>query len=408
MAASDDIVRQLLSHPHGGIPLHAIEQHVDDHAAAVCIRRRFLEDHVGVPLQDIPHADYRDYTRVHGVHCENVIGYTPVPLGIVGPLRLDGRTYHVPMATTEGALVASTSRGLKALARGATSVLLGDGITRAPVFRASSLDALQRATRWIDSNLPALQDAFASTSAHLALASVTTRACGRLLFVRFTAATGNAMGMNMVTKAADRAAAAITRSLPSDLALVAVSGNYCADKKASNAGVNLHGGRGKSVIVEAEIDCETLSRVLHVSADQVVGLVNAKCAVGSALAGVAPSGCNAQAANVVAAIFLATGQDLGHIGTSSAAMTQAEKTPNGGLLISVTMPSIECGTVGGGTRLSAQAAAINIINAGSAQTLARVIAATVLAAELSLLAALCSPGALTHAHMSLNRPQPAE
>lgn len=364
-------------------------------------------------LDQLPFEAYDEYDNVFGVNCECVIGYVPVPLGIARPLNIDGVTYCVPMATTEGALVASTTRGCHVLSQagGLTSCVLGDSISRAPVFKAKNLKKAFEVKLWIDSSFETLRSTAESTSRHLKLECIETKLVGNLLFVRISANTDGAMGMNMITRAADAISLIICDHFK-DIQLLSVSSNYCVDKKAGASSVNwFRGGRGKSIIVEAFIPAEILSEKLSCTVDCFIEVTKAKCLVGSAIAGVAPSGCNAQASNVVAAIFLATGQDLGHVGTSSSAFIQAEKTLTGDLHVTLTMPNIECGVIGGGTRLSAQQASIALIglsdkcdSAITSRTLAKVICGAVLAAEISLIAALCTPGELTKAHLALNRP----
>eukprot|EP00656_Telonema_subtile_P020363 TRINITY_DN21488_c0_g1_i3.p1 TRINITY_DN21488_c0_g1~~TRINITY_DN21488_c0_g1_i3.p1 ORF type:complete len:218 (-),score=78.17 TRINITY_DN21488_c0_g1_i3:90-743(-) len=216
------------------------------------------------------------------------------------------------------------------------------------------------------------------------------------------------MGMNMVSKGSAAAIAAIQAAQPQlSIELVSLSGNACADKKP--AAVNWIQGRGKSTVAEATIPAAVVLSVLKVSPEALVELNTTKNLVGSAVAG-AIGGNNAHAANIVTALFLATGQDPAQNVESSSCLTYMELTAQGDLYASVSMPSIEVGTVGGGTALPAQHACLKLLGVqgaaaqpgANATRLASVIAAAVLAGELSLLSALCS-GDLVKSHLKLNR-----
>ncbi|BHF74829.1 3-hydroxy-3-methylglutaryl-coenzyme A reductase [Sparganum proliferum] len=186
--------------------------------------------------------------------------------------------------------------------------------------------------------------------------------------------------------------------------VVSLSGNMCTDKKP--AAINHILGRGKSVLAEAHVPDSVVASVLHTNASTLANLARVKNWTGSAMAG-SPgmAGCNAHAANLVAALFASTGQDLAQVVDSSACITQLEVEPSGGLYISVTMPCLEVGTVGGGTRLPAQRACIEMLDLSlerPSEHLARLLAGVVVAGELSLLAALATND-LVEAHMRLNR-----
>jgi len=230
---------------------------------------------------------------------------------------------------------------------------------------------------------------------------------GRKIYIRFKCSTGDAMGMNMVGKGVDKVLNMITTQFPS-VHVLALSGNVCTDKKPSS--LNWTDGRGKSVVADCVIPAKVVKDVLKTTVDALVEVNVAKNLIGSAIAG-SIGGFNAQASNIVTAMFLATGQDPAQNVESSNCMTLMEKQPNGDLYISVTMPSLEVGTVGGGTGLPGQKAMLQLLGvAGSdverpghnSQQLARVIAGGVMAGELSLLSAL-SVGHLIQAHMKLNR-----
>lgn len=406
----------------GKVPGYSLEKVLQDNERAVRIRRATISrasstqtlEHSLVPL-----AGY-DYAQVMGACCENVVGFMPLPLGIAGPLLVDGQMTPIPMATTEGTLVASTSRGCKALnaAGGVTTVLTQDAMTRGPAVEFTTITQAAKAKRWIDSpdGAATIKEAFDSTSRFARLSSLRCVMAGRTLYVRFATSTGDAMGMNMVSKGVEKALACMGERF--EMTILSLSGNYCIDKKPS--AINWIEGRGKSVCCEAVIPGKTVKSVLKTSVENLVNLNIKKNLIGSAMAG-SIGGFNAHAANIVAAIYLATGQDPAQVVESSMCMTLMEAIPSTkigvdepDLLVTVSMPSIEVGTVGGGTILSPQRALLDMLGvAGSskdipganAQRLARIIAAAVMAGELSLMGAL-SAGHLIQAHMKHNRSVP--
>ena len=179
-----------------------------DPERGVSIRRQLVAENLATcghasSLDTLPYTNY-NYSLVSGACCENVIGYMPIPVGYAGPLLLDGQSFHVPMSTTEGALVASTSRGCKAVSSssGVKSSILGDGMTRGPVVRMPSAAEAASVKVWLDDmeNFSAVAESFNSTSRFARLKSLQTAVAGRLVYVRFKATTGDAMGMNMLSK----------------------------------------------------------------------------------------------------------------------------------------------------------------------------------------------------------------
>mmetsp|Transcript_31331 Transcript_31331/g.36128 ORF Transcript_31331/g.36128 Transcript_31331/m.36128 type:complete len:666 (-) Transcript_31331:63-2060(-) len=352
------------------------------------------------------------YERIHGANCEIVVGYVPLPVGVVGPLTLNGETVYVPMATTEGCLIASTNRGCKAISsgEGAFCSILNDGITRAPCVRLPSARRAAELAIWcgVPDNFAKLKAAFESTTSFGKLLEAKPTVAGRNVYIRLKCFSGDAMGMNMVSKGS-LAAIDLLKSCFPEMILVALSGNMCTDKKA--AATNWIEGRGKSVVAEATIPRKVVEATLKTTVKAIVDTNINKNLIGSAMSATI-GGFNAHASNIVTAIFLATGQDPAQNVESSNCITLMEKTDEGDLWISCTMPSIEVGTVGGGTSLPAQAACLRAIGVqgggprdkpgANAQQLARVVAATTMAGELSLLAALAA-NTLVEAHMQHNR-----
>ena len=272
---------------------------------------------------EIPMSNY-DYSRVMGACCENVIGYMPLPLGIAGPLKIDGVSYPIPMATAEGTLVASTSRGCKALnsGGGVTTVLTYDGMTRGPAIDFPSIVQAAAARAWVESEegYAIVKEAFESTSRFAKLQNIKCTMAGRTLYVRFATRTGDAMGMNMISKATEKALETMAKEFP-EMVVLALSGNYCTDKKP--AAINWIEGRGKGIVAEAVIPGKIVKTVLKTTVDALCNLNTKKNLVGSAMAG-SVGGFNAHAANILTAIFLATGQDPAQNVESSNCITLME------------------------------------------------------------------------------------
>ncbi|KAK5090210.1 3-hydroxy-3-methylglutaryl-coenzyme A (HMG-CoA) reductase isozyme [Lithohypha guttulata] len=413
----------------GKIPGYAIEKtlenpgvmtRLDSFVRAVKVRRAMISRTPAtasitssLERSKAPYRDY-NYELVHGACCENVIGYLPLPLGVAGPLVIDGQSYFIPMATTEGVLVASTSRGCKAInaGGGAITVLTADGMTRGPCVGFPTLVRAGEAKVWLDSDdgQSKMREAFNSTSRFARLSSLKTAIAGTYLYIRFKTTTGDAMGMNMISKGVEKALNVMSTECGfDDMAIISVSGNYCTDKKP--AAVNWIDGRGKGVVAEAIIPGDVVRNVLKSDVNALVELNTSKNLIGSAMAG-AIGGFNAHASNIVTAVFLATGQDPAQNVESSNCIT-IMKNNNGNLQISVSMPSIEVGTIGGGTILEAQSSMLEMLGVKgahpttpgeNARRLARIVAAAVLAGELSLCSALAA-GHLVRAHMAHNRSQ---
>jgi hydroxymethylglutaryl-CoA reductase (NADPH) len=332
-------------------------------------------------------------------------------MGIVGPLTIRGAHVDgdvlVPMATTEGALLASINRGCAAIrAAGGATVHVDDvGMTRAPVFRTGSQGQTRAFLRWIDEHEPRIREVAEKTSRFLRLTEIKPYVFGTSIFLRFRFLTGDAMGMNMATIACDR----IVRDLiepETGVPCVALSGNYCVDKKA--ASVNVIEGRGKRIHAEVVLGGSVLHDVLKTDAGALVEVQYRKNLLGSIAAGA--MGFNAHYANVLSAFFLATGQDPAHVVGGSTGVTCIEPRENGSVYMSIFLPDAPLGATGGGTSLSTQSEALKILGVvpdaehpgRAVGRLAEILGASVLAGELSLMAAFTSSD-LARAHVKLGR-----
>ncbi|WP_297476189.1 hydroxymethylglutaryl-CoA reductase (NADPH) [Thermococcus sp.] len=406
----EELVEKVAS---GEIKLHQVERYTDgDKKLATEIRRRALEKKLGVKLEDIGHYSI-DPNRLIGKNIENMIGVVQIPMGVAGPLKINGEyakgEFYIPLATTEGALVASVNRGCSALteAGGVKTTLIDDKMARAPLLKCPDARKAREVAEWVQNNLDYLQEkAVSKVTRHGKLRGVKPFIVGNNLYLRFEFETGDAMGMNMVTISSEEIMKVIEEKFP-DVKYLALSGNLCVDKKPN--ALNFIEGRGKTVIAEAVIPREVVEKKLKTTPELIAEVNYRKNLVGSAQA--ASYGFNAHFGNIVGAIFLATGQDEAQITEGSHGITLAEVTPEGDLYISITMPSLEIGTVGGGTRVPTQREALSIMGVAggggnppgsNAKKFAEIVAGAVLAGELSLLAAIAAKH-LAKAHKELGR-----
>ncbi|ELZ78378.1 3-hydroxy-3-methylglutaryl-CoA reductase [Haloferax larsenii JCM 13917] len=390
----------------GELRLHELEAHADADTAAEA-RRLLVESQSGASLDSV--GNYGFPAEAAETAIENMVGAIQVPMGVAGPVEIDGGSVdsetYLPLATTEGALLASVNRGCSVInsAGGATARVLKSGMTRAPVFRVADVAEAEALVSWTRDNFETLKDAAEETTNHGELLDVTPYVVGNSVFLRFRYDTKDAMGMNMVTIATEAACDVVEEETTASL--VALSGNLCTDKKP--AAINAVEGRGRSVTADVRIPRDVVEERLHTTPEAIAELNTRKNLIGSAKA--ASFGFNAHVANVVAAMFLATGQDEAQVVEGSNAITTAE-VQDGDLYVSVSIASLEVGTVGGGTKLPTQAEGLDILGvrgggdpAGSnADALAEAIAVGSLAGELSLLSALASRN-LSSAHADLGR-----
>ena len=226
---SDDAPASLLSDAQvlgnlrdGKMQHYNLEADIGNATRSANLRRLYLAETIGdsgkaAGIKSLPFEGY-DYQALVGANCENVIGYVPIPVGVFGPLNVDGKLYHIPMATTEGCLVASANRGARAITQcgGAVTALLKDAITRSPVLRTPSLREAESIVQWlgVPENFERIRLAFNSSSRFASLQAIKTAVAGRSLFLRFACTTGDAMGMNMVSKGTQRALAELATVFP--------------------------------------------------------------------------------------------------------------------------------------------------------------------------------------------------
>jgi len=401
----DELVKKLVK---GKIGFHDIQKFTSP-AEAVEVRRRSLEqltktklEHMGKYSIDLGFATNRNI--------DNPIGVTQVPLGIAGPVKVNGEyakgSFYVPLATTEGALVASVNRGMRAISEsGGCSVrILHEGMTRAPLFKVRNVSEAVRLRDWANSNFYKLKELMEEDK-FLKLKEVQPFITGRHLFLRFVCDTSDAMGMNMITIGLQRVVEFIEKE-NRGARCIALSGNMCTDKKPSAANFIL--GRGRSVTADVAIPKKVVDRVLKTTPKKIVEVNYGKNFIGSARAGVL-GGFNAHVANPIAALYIACGQDPAQIMNSAMAITSAEEEGDG-VYFSIFMPSIESGALGGGMNLPTQKEALQIMGCygpgepagNNARKFSEIACATALAGEISLISALAA-GQLARAHDRLGR-----
>jgi hydroxymethylglutaryl-CoA reductase (NADPH) len=378
------------------------------------IRREAVERLTGAELDHIGQYSL-DVERASNRHCENFVGIAQIPLGVCGPLRIDGESVDldeeiwVPMATTEGALLASVNRGCRAISvAGGAAVRVEDvGMTRAPAFRTSGVQQTREFLDWIAAHDAEIRALAEEDSRYLKLAEIKPQAFGTSVYLRFRFESGDAMGMNMATIACDR----IVRDLiepATGVTCVALSGNYCVDKKPS--AINFLEGRGKRIHAEVVLEEPVLKNVLKTDARSLVDVQYRKNMLGSIAAGAL--GFNAHFANVVAAFFAASGQDIAQVAEAAMGITCIESRGPEGVYASVYLPDVPLGAVGGGTALETQREALRMMGieadserpGAAAIRMAEILGAAVLAGELSLMAAFTSRD-LARAHAELARGQ---
>lgn len=337
---------------------------------------------------------------------ENLIGTLSVPLGIAGPLRINGLCakgdYIIPLATTEAALVASYHRGANLIseAGGCTAMLLQESLSRSPFFAFESLADAGRFLHWTLSRFEELQKVAASTTRFGQLVDIATTVEGNHVYLTLEFHTADASGQNMVTLATQAICDHIILHSPVPPVRSYVEANLSGDKKASARAFT--STRGKKVSAEVRIPSSLIEKRLHCTVSEVCQYWQSS-AIGGVLSGT--MGIQGHFANGLAALYLATGQDVACVAESAIGVTRFEQTFSGDLYAAVTLPGIMVGTVGGGTSLPTQNACLQLMGlAGAEQSraLAEVTASLLLAGELSIIGALAA-GHFSRAHRKLAR-----
>ncbi len=374
------------------------------------VRRMQIQDELDVNLSLLGTETGR-IGQAEEKNCEQMFGTVPIPVGYAGPLKVtfssqETTHIHLPLATTEGALVASVNRGCKALSNPETQQREGDGV------RVTSIDhGITRSIVWKTENpqafIAALQKEEArwktvgeATSAHLKITDYEINDKDAYVFLTLHGDTDEAMGMNMITIAAQAIGDFLAQQ--SGAQLITVAGNVDSDKKPSQ---RVHDrGRGFEVIAEGVLKPYVIREFLHVEPENLLEVAEAKLKHGSEIA--QAIGSNLHAANIVAALYIATGQDAAHVVEGSMADTTVTRDAHG-ISVRVRLPAVLVGVRGGGTGLPAQSQCLKLLlkpetSLKPTQQLAESIGAAVLAGEISLLAAQAA-NQLASSHKNLAR-----
>lgn len=370
---------------------------------ALAQRRAWVEERTGARLAAVGGTP-TDPEEMRG-NVENPIGEARLPLGVAGPLRVHGEhadgTFYVPMATTEGTLVRSYERGMVAISRsgGATARVLADENRVSPIFRFSNVASAAAFARSIPGRFADLAEAAEATTRHGRLLRIEPQPLGRKVILHFVYSTGDAHGMNMIVKATDAACRIVAEEADG---YVLFSG---AESEKHASGSLLAGGKGKRVTAGALLPARAVRAYLHSTPDEMVEVWE-HTVLGHLQAGAL--GYNGHFANGLTCLFVACGQDVANVANAAVGVSHLERTAEGDLYASVTLPSLTVATVGGGTALGTGRECLEMLGCygpGKAKKLAEITAALLLAGELSMAGAIAS-GEFVQAHETYGRNRP--
>jgi hydroxymethylglutaryl-CoA reductase (NADPH) len=364
----------------------------DDYSEeAIKARQQFVEEYTGKKLEHVPHYSFDpDITRGN---IEHFTGVAQIPIGFAGPITVEGEhaigDFLIPLATTEGTLVASYNRGIKVInaSGGVRCTVAQDCMQRAPVFIFESAREARAFRDWLDENIDEIRRAAEATTSVGKLLFIDTYLASKFAFCRFNFSTGDAAGQNMVGRATFAASSWIIEHNDT-IRRFYLESNFATDKKASQ--VNMMRTRGKRVTAECVIKREVLQRIMRVDPEQLAyhwGVAG----VGTFLSGANNNGLHSP--NAITAMFIATGQDVANVAESSAGVVYCEVTADGDLYLSITIPSLIVATYGGGTGLATQRECLELLGCygrDRARKFAEIVAGTVLAGEISLASAISS------------------
>jgi len=381
----------------------------DDNYTSDAIRKRqdFIQEYTGVDVEHIKSFKF-DGEQVKG-NIENFTGVAQIPLGLAGPLKVNGEhamgEFIIPLATSEGTLVASYNRGIKVLnlSGGVKTTVVGDAMQRAPVFAFEDARIARDFVEWVQKHIHEIRATAEKTSSVAHLQYIDPYLASRYAYLRFNFQTGDAAGQNMVGRATYAACEWILKHYTeNEIKHFYLESNFATDKKPSQ--VNVLHTRGKRATAEAIISRDVLKDVLRVTPESLHYHLNV-ATTGAFLSGANNNG--AHSANAITAMFIATGQDVANVAESSAGVLVSEVTEEGDFYVSITIPSLIVATYGGGTGLPTQRECLEIMGCfgrDKVKKLAEIIAGVVLAGELSLGAAISSSDWVTsHEFFGRNR-----
>ncbi len=370
------------------------------------IRLEFLRKKVNHDLPILSNnAGIEDVSVVKG-NIENFIGFSKMPIGLAGPLLVHGTEargpYNIPLATTEGALVASYNRGCKAstIAGGIRSVCISESVQRSPIFRFNNIIEVGQFLSWVVVQYEKFKEITSSSSNYAKLLNWKTNIEGNQVNLVFEFFTGDAAGQNMVTFCTSEICSYILQNTPVKPQVFYIESNLSGDKKSNYQ--SFQSVRGKKVVAEVELSKEIVQKVLRSEPEVMADYWRTSTV---SLVQLGSIGAQGHIANGLTALFIATGQDVACIAEAAVAVNRFEVTKSGGLYVSLTMPNLIVGTVGGGTSLPSQKECLEIMDChgpGNARKYAEIACALALAGELSIAAAISS-GQFVSAHKKLGR-----
>jgi hydroxymethylglutaryl-CoA reductase (NADPH) len=369
-------------------------------------RRQFLKEKTGVELENVGQFSL-DPSKLPG-NIEHFVGVAQVPIGLAGPLLVNGEyaqgEFYIPLATTEGTLVASYNRGMKLLtaAGGIVTTVSDDAMQRAPVFIFPNARYAREFGKWVVQNFEEIKKHAEKTTRIGKLRDIEQYSASRFRFLRFNYTTGDAAGQNMVGKATKAACDWILSVYPG-IEHYYLESNFATDKKTSH--INMLRTRGKRVTAEATIPARLIEEMMHTNVEMLYRARQVNN-IGSMFSGVNNNG--AHSPNGITALFIATGQDVANVAESSAAVVYVELTEQGDYYYSITIPSLIVATYGGGTGLATQRECLELLGCygeGRVKKFAEIVAATVLCGELSLgSAVVAEEWVSSHDQYGRNRP----
>ena len=355
-------------------------------------RQAFVEKFSGQTLEHITRYSFDPHTTEGNI--ENFTGVAQIPIGFAGPLTINGEhaqgDFLIPMATTEGTLVASYNRGIKVLnlCGGAKCTIVGDAMQRAPVFVFEDARGAREFVKWVAANEAQIREEAEATSSVAKLQYIDSYLSNKFAYLRFNYSTGDAAGQNMVGRATFAACSWVLDHYPGKVEHFYLESNFATDKKASQ--INIMRTRGKRVTAEAVIKRDVLVQHMRVEPESLAYHYQV-ANVGAFISGANNNG--AHSANAITAMFIATGQDVANVSESSAGIMYVERMPSNDLYISLTIPSLIVATYGGGTSLATQRESLDILGCygrDRVNKLAEIVAAVALAGEISLGSAISS------------------
>lgn len=361
------------------------------------MRRAWLVENTGHSLDAAQNMAFT--AEESRANIENLVGATHVPLGVAGPIRVNGDyangTYYVPFATTEGTLVSTYQYGMRAIteAGGANAHVLADSLDITPCFILRDATESISFAKWLQDHLGELQAVAAQTTAHGRLVEICSHVFGRRVFARMIFTTGDAMGMNIVNIAVDRICRHVLEL--TDCERFFLRCNYSSDKKP--AAINLFRPYGKEVAIDFTLPAAVVETNLGVSSGELLDFA-ATGRLGTMQAGAL--GANAHFANGLAAIYIACGQDVAQVVNASIGFMELESAGEGDVYVSARLPNLVVATVGGGTQLPTQRACLELMDCrgdGTARRFAEIVGASAVAGELAIYAALAN-GRFADAH----------